>query len=93
MGRLWYRGVEVKGTNDLLAIYDYNATHGTLDKNFYDPVTGIVRPDSKELFEIIFIKGRAQVAVDSGNNIFDLTHEFGVRRVPNILAIKGMISD
>lgn len=77
----------------MLDLYDYNKANGTLDTNFFAPVTGIVRPDSKELFEIIFIKGRDSVSVASDNNIFLLNDDFGVRRVPDIKSIKLLIQD
>lgn len=92
-GRIWYRGTQIQDTKKLLALYDYCLSNGTLDTNFFNSATGLVRPDSKELFEIIFVKDRTQVTVASGNNMFDLTDEFGVRRVPDIKSIKALIQE
>lgn len=89
--RLWYRGIEIKTTDQLLAIYDDKLAHGDID-SLYNPIQGgIVRKDARELFEIIFIDGRSKVAVSSGNNVFALDEEFGVRRVPDIQSIKSLI--
>lgn len=92
-GHLWYRGAEIKNTDELLRLYDMNKANGALDINFFHATNGIVRPESKELFEIIFIKGRDSVSVASDNNIFLLNTQFGVRRVPDITSIKSLIQD
>ena len=89
-GNVWYRGHTVT-TDELLAIYDQANSIGTLDSNFYDPATGIVK--DRALFEVLFLGARNNITVNSDNNIFYIVDSFGVRRVPDIDKIKMFIED